>query len=127
MQSLIEFIGWYAFLGAVIAGTSYSTKAFYSFVVNKASCNENVYFTDTLIASFATVYQLISRNLLVSACTISVFILVSVTTKYSIFAAFGYASITYAIGAIITPLIMRAVKPLKSPLVASATNEVSDS
>lgn len=127
MENLSELIGWYAFLAAVLACTWYATTAFFRFVAHKGSVNEHVYFTDTVIAACTSINLRSTESKLVLGCTVVVFLLIGACTPYSMFSALGYASITYAIGGIVTPMFMRKVKPLASPSVAPATEEIRNS
>jgi hypothetical protein len=127
MIQLAEFIGWYAFLALVLAGSLYLSTAFLRYVLDKGAKSEDVYLTQTVIDLFVAAYRMFSSVLLATCCAALVFTLVWSLTDCSFFAAVGYASISFAIGGIATPYFMRKSKPLVAPSVAPAIEKVSDS
>lgn len=117
---MIESIGWYSALAALISLAAYASKSFLRFVLDKGAEGEQMYLGATLLASLRGLHRVIARTKLASVCSLATLILIAAATESTFFVALGYATIAYAVGGLATPRLMQEVNPLAEASNASA-------
>jgi hypothetical protein len=109
---MIESIGWYSFLAAVITMASYASKSFLRFVMDKGAEGEQVEVGDTLLFTLTAIYTSISTRKLATACAVGTFLLIGLATQGTFYSALGYAAIVFVLSGYATPALMHEVSPL---------------
>lgn len=132
MNDFAQNVGWLLFLAMLMAMTGHVVYVVLKLVWDQGALGEVVDGTDALIATVKTVgswLQLLKSNWLATVCAVAVLLLLWFSTEVGFYVSLGYAAMTYAIGGVFTPMILRRLKPIASSqsTPAPAPEKSSDS
>lgn len=115
IDSIAQNVGWLFFLATLMAGTMHVTTVVLKLVWDQSAKGETVDVNDALIATAKTVtswFKLVKSSWFATVCAVASFLLLWVYTDAGLFVSLGYSAMTYVIGGLLTPLMLRRLKPI---------------
>ncbi len=122
--------GWWLFVAACMGLTGHIVFTVLKLVWDQGAIGEEVDGRDALIASAKTVgsyLKLLKSSWFATVCTVAVFLLLCFGTEVGFYASLGFSVMSYAIGFIVFPMLLRRLKPLASRTSQAVPEKSSDS
>ncbi len=123
MNDFAQNVGWLLFLALCMGMVSHLVYAIVVLVWRQGAIGEVVDGNDALIATAKTVgswFKLLKSSWLATVCAVATLLLLWGTTEVGFYVSLGYAAMTYSIGGVIAPMILRRLKPIAASQTTQA-------
>lgn len=128
MNTLAENVGWLLFLAAALTGGFHLIAAVYKLTWDSGAKGETIDVYDALIATGRTVsswFKLVKSNWSATVCAVATFLFLWVYTSTGFYVSLGYSAMTFIIGGLLTPMVLRRIKPFAGNVNQAVTPDES--